>query len=237
MIPKVIHYCWFGGKPLPKDVQECIASWKKYCPEYEIRRWSESDFDLDCHPFVRTAYDAKAWAFVSDYARLKIVYDHGGIYLDTDVELLKNLDFLLSNKCYFGIEQQYNLCATGLGFGAEKANPVVKEMLKMYDGILYCEKEKEQIACPILNTAALKKLGYSYGEESVRIDGMLILPPKYMDPLAQGNTKNLLCLDTISIHHYSASWTSKSNRLKRKLFRMIGEENIHRLKKLLKRGS
>ena len=97
MIPKVIHYCWFGGKPLPKDVLDCIASWKKYCPEYEIRQWNETNFDLDCHPFVRSAYNAKAWAFVSDYARLKIVFDNGGIYFDTDVELLKNIDFLLSN--------------------------------------------------------------------------------------------------------------------------------------------
>ena len=237
MIPKVIHYCWFGGKPLPKDVQECIASWKKYCPEYEIRRWSESDFDLDCHPFVRTAYDAKAWAFVSDYARLKIVHDHGGIYLDTDVELLKNLDFLLSNECFFGIQQQGFLCNTGLGFGAEKENPVIKTMLEIYNGLVYQEDRKNQITCPPFNTAALQKLGYSYWEEPVQIGGMLVLPPKYMDPLAPGDSKNLLCLDTISIHHYSASWTSKSNRLKRKLFRMIGEENIHRLKKLLKRGS
>ena len=91
MIPKVIHYCWFGGKPIPNDVKKCINSWKKKCGDYEIKCWNESNFDVNAHPFTKAAYEAKAWAFVSDYARLKVVYDHGGIYLDTDVELLKKL--------------------------------------------------------------------------------------------------------------------------------------------------
>lgn len=89
MIPKIIHYCWFGGKELPIEVKKCIASWRKMCPDYEIIRWDESNFDVGQHPFVREAYKAKVWAFVSDYARLKVVYDNGGIYLDTDVELRK----------------------------------------------------------------------------------------------------------------------------------------------------
>lgn len=105
MIPKVIHYCWFGNNPLPNDVKKCIKSWEKYCPDYEIKRWDEHNFDVYQNEFIKSAYDAKAWAFVSDYARLKIIYDEGGIYLDTDVELQKNLDglrkmmvFLLYNK-------------------------------------------------------------------------------------------------------------------------------------------
>ena len=84
MIPKIIHYCWFGGNPLPTDVKRCIESWKKMCPDYEIKRWDESNFDVNAHPFTKAAYEAKAWAFVSDYARLKVVCDNGGIYLDTD---------------------------------------------------------------------------------------------------------------------------------------------------------
>ena len=86
----MIHYCWFGGKELPIEVKKCIASWRKMCPDYEIIRWDESNFDVGQHPFVREAYKAKVWAFVSDYARLKVVYDNGGIYLDTDVETLRN---------------------------------------------------------------------------------------------------------------------------------------------------
>ena len=110
MIPKVIHYCWFGGNPLPKDVKKCIKSWKKYAPDYEIIEWNEYNFDINCHPFVKTAYEAKAWAFVSDFARLKVIYDNGGIYFDTDVELVKNPDFLLENQCYIGVQQSGHLC-------------------------------------------------------------------------------------------------------------------------------
>ena len=236
MIPKVIHYCWFGGNPLPADVKACIKSWKKFCPDYEIVEWNESNFDISCHPFVKSAYEAKAWAFVSDYARLKIVYDQGGIYFDTDVELLKNMDFLLTNSCFLGIEQHKQFCATGLGFGAEKENSVIGAMLKEYEGLVYQNEEKERILCPLLNMTALKRLGYTYKDEPVLIDGMLVLPPRYMDPLAPGNSKNLMCEDTISIHHYSATWDVPRNQMKRKLFRIIGEEKIHAIKRILKRG-
>ena len=106
MIPKKIHYCWFGKNPLPADVKKCIESWKKYCPDYEIIEWNESNFDITQNPFMKAAYENKAWAFVSDYARLKVVYDNGGIYLDTDVELLKSLDSLLENPCYLAIQQK-----------------------------------------------------------------------------------------------------------------------------------
>ena len=119
MIPKVIHYCWFGGNPLPPDARRCIASWKKHCPDYEIRQWNETNFDISAHPFMRAAWEAKAWAFVSDYARLQVVYTHGGIYLDTDVELKQSLDGLLAHSCYVGLQQVGPLVATGLGFGAQ----------------------------------------------------------------------------------------------------------------------
>lgn len=132
MIPKMIHYCWFGGKPLPKDVLDCIKTWEKYCPDYEIKRWDESNFDVNSHPFMKAAYEAKAWAFVSDYARLKVVYDNGGIYLDTDVELLKKPDFLLENQCYIGIQQPESLCTTGLWFWC----PKIKSSGTKDDGML-----------------------------------------------------------------------------------------------------
>jgi hypothetical protein len=124
MIPKVIHYCWFGGKPLPLDVEQCIRSWKKFCPDYEIRQWNESNYDVGKHPFMKAAYETGSWAFVSDYARLDIIYNHGGVYLDTDVELLKDLQPLLELDCYFGMQQDRNLIATGLGFGAVKGHGI-----------------------------------------------------------------------------------------------------------------
>lgn len=236
MIPKIMHYCWFGNNPLPKDVKKCINSWRKYCPDYEIIEWNESNFDVNCHPFVKAAYEAGAWAFVSDYARLKVVYDNGGIYFDTDVELLKNIDFLLDYKCYVGLQQEVLLCATGLGFGAEKGSLAVKKMLEEYDNIDFNQSQRQEIACPYLNHNAVEKLGYKeFKDEITDLENVTVFPPRYFDPLAPGKTQNLLCEDTISIHHYSASWTSKSNQLKRKIFRIIGEENIFYIKKILKK--
>lgn len=236
MIPKVIHYCWFGGNPLPSDVKKCIKSWKKMCPDYEIKCWNESNFNINEHPFVRAAYSAKAWAFVSDYARLKIIYDNGGIYLDTDVELLKNLDVLRRYKCYIGVQQSGHLCTTGLGFGAEKANPVVKMMLEKYDSIVFDETKKVNFACPVLNNQVFQSMGYIYNEKkAIEIDGILVLPPKYLDPIAPGsNMKFLKCVDTISIHHYSASWMGKHIRLKRKIIRMIGQNHMCKIKKVIR---
>ncbi len=237
MIPKVIHYCWFGGKPIPNDVKKCINSWKKKCPDYEIKCWNESNFDVNVHPFTKAAYKAKSWAFVSDYARLKVVYEHGGIYLDTDVEVLKNLDFLLKYDFYIGVQQAGNLCTTGLGFGATKHNSVVLEMLKKYDTIEFNYDNKEQFACPTLNNDVIKQLGYVYNSEKiVKIENNLILPEKYMDPIAPGaELKNLKCSDTISIHHYSASWMGKKTQIKRSLIRFVGQEKINNLLHLLRK--
>ena len=96
MIPKMIHYCWFGGNPLPDEVKKYMETWKKYCPDYEIKEWNERNFDVNQNQYCSEAYEAKKWAFVSDYARLKILYEHGGIYMDTDVEVCKPLDHLAS---------------------------------------------------------------------------------------------------------------------------------------------
>lgn len=232
MIPKVIHYCWFGGNPIPTEMKKCIKSWEKMCPDYEIKRWDESNFDINEHPFVKTAYDAKAWAFVSDYVRLKVIFDYGGIYLDTDVELLKSLDSLLDYKCYVGIQQSEHLCNTGLGFGAEKSNQIVQQMLKQYDGLTFSVKNKTKIACPYLNHKVICQLGYSYVENPVVIKDVMILSPKYLDPYAPGkDQKNLKCNDTISIHHYSASWMDKKTIFRRKIIQIIGPEAIDIIKR------
>lgn len=235
MIPKVIHYCWFGNNPLPFEVKKCINSWKKICPDYEIRRWDETNFDVYQNDFIKSAYGSKAWAFVSDYARLKIVYDEGGIYLDTDVELKKSLDELRKNEGFFSIQQEGHYCNTGLGFGAKKENEIVKTMLDLYDDLIYSEENKFSIACPYLNTKALEKYGYSYSDDVIVIHNNLVLPPRFMDPIAPGkNKENLLCNDTVSIHHYSASWMDDKTVRRRKIIRIIGEKRIYKIKKILK---
>ena len=235
MIPKVIHYCWFGGKPLPRDVKKCIRSWKKYCPDYEIKRWDESNFDVHQHSFCAAAYEAGAWAFVSDYARLKVVYDEGGIYLDTDVELIASPAFLSEYQGYVAVDQSGHYVASGLGFGAQKEHEVIERMLKIYDEVAFDNENRASIACPLLNTRVLEGLGYTYSDEIQTLNGIAVLPPAYCDPFAPGDSVDLLCDKTFSIHHYSASWTSTSQVWKRKLVRLVGQRRIVQIKNKLRR--
>lgn len=231
MIPKTIHYCWFGKKDLPPEAKRCIASWKKICPDYDIIRWDENNFDVNQNPFIKAAYEAKKWAFVSDYARLKVVYDNGGIYLDTDVELRKNLDSLREHGCYIGIQQNEFLCNTGLGFGATKSNPVVLKMLESYDDLTFSESHTLELSCPRLNNAVIRSYGLVSNTEITDLPEVTVYPPQYFDPYGG---KNLLCDETYSIHHYAASWTSEKNQFKRKIARWIGQDNIISIKSLLK---
>ena len=130
MIPKIIHYCWFGGNPLPELAKKCITSWKIYCPDYEIKEWNESNFDLNCCDYVREAYKSKKWAFVSDVARLHALVTEGGIYIDTDVEVIKSLDTLLQYSAVSGFESITSI-STGL-MACEKDDPMFKEFLDGY---------------------------------------------------------------------------------------------------------
>ena len=139
MIPKVIHYCWFGGAEKPASVKRCIKNWQKVCPDYEIREWTEKDFDVRINDYCREAYDAKVWGFVPDFIRLWIIYNHGGIYLDTDVELLKPIDDFLEKDAWFGYMRSTNPDGTtfteintGSGFGSVAGNPFLKKLLDQY---------------------------------------------------------------------------------------------------------
>lgn len=140
MIPKVIHYCWFGGNPLPKSAQKCIASWRKYLPDYEIKEWNESNFDVNIIPYTAEAYKAKKYAFVSDYARFWILYKYGGLYFDTDVEVIKNMDDIIANGAFMGLEKKQAGAtpncvgvAPGLGLGVNPGLGLYKELLDVYD--------------------------------------------------------------------------------------------------------
>ena len=235
MIPKIIHYCWFGGNPLPPDARRCIASWKKHCPDYEIRPWNETNFDISAHPFMRAAWDAKAWAFVSDYARLQVVYTHGGIYLDTDVELKQSLDGLLAHSCYVGLQQVGPLVATGLGFGAQQGHPAVKAMLDIYDTVTFDPANREALACPILNTQALLPFGVCREQRLQQLPALTVYPSKFFDPVSPGDHEILSCPETVSIHHYSASWMSFKARLRRQIIIFLGQERMAKLRGVLKK--
>ena len=216
MIPKIIHYCWFGGNPLPKSVLKCIESWKRCCPDYEIKQWNEKNYEIDKCEYTKEAYEAKKWAFVSDYARLDIIYNEGGIYLDTDVELLRSLDTLLDKKCFLGIEQPSHLINTGIGFGAEKGNELVKEMLDEYKNFRFKLAEgiyNTTIPCPARNTAPFYKYGFNLEiSEPVNLGGATVYPPEYFCPFERKINVLTVTENTYSIHHYDSSWISDEEK-------------------------
>ena len=168
MIPKKIHYCWFGKNEKSKLTKRCIESWKRHCPEYEIIEWNENNFDISQHPYLVWCYENKKWAFFSDFARLLIVRQHGGIYFDTDVELMRNPDMLLQYAAFYGFENKENI-NTGLGFGAEADHKTVNAMIDIYKNL----KKNVQtayplIACPALNTQALFTIGAEVEREKTK---------------------------------------------------------------------
>lgn len=229
MIPKKIHYCWFGGKPLPNSVKKCIKSWKKFCPDYEIIEWNESNYDVNKIPFIQQAYQAKKYAFVSDYVRLDIIYFEGGIYLDTDVELLKNLDPLLVNQCFLAMELP-GLVNTGLGFGAQKGHWFIKENMDFYRKIDF--DTNNIITCVKITTDLLKKYDFSFDNSKQVVKDISIFPTEYFCPMNY-QTKELKITDnTYSIHHYDATWQPMSMKFKSFLKKVLGDKQIMFLKKI-----
>ena len=166
MIPKIIHYCWFGRNPLPEAYLHYIESWKRFCPDYEIREWNEDNFDVHQNQYCSEAYQAGKWAFVSDYARLKIIYDNGGVYLDTDIEMVKPIDDLLVGEGFFGFQSSGQI-NTGLGFAANKDSQILAYMLKIYDFRSFKIGTKyDMTPCPVINSIALKKFGVKMDKKS-----------------------------------------------------------------------
>ena len=178
-IPKIIHYCWFGRGKLPKLAEKCIESWKKYCPQYKIVCWNEDNFDINQNKYAREAYEAGKWAFVSDYVRLKVLYDEGGIYLDTDVELIKPLDKLIEDGGFMGFDDN-GVISTGLGFACEKGNKLIEALLADYDGISFIRNDGtyDLTPCPDRNTKTMQKLGFDISNQNQVFMGIKILPEK-----------------------------------------------------------
>ena len=249
-IPKTIHYCWFGGNPLPVSVKRCIKSWKKYCPEYNIIEWNESNFDIYCNMYCKKMAENKKWAFISDYARLKIVYEYGGIYLDTDVELIRPLDELLKYKAFMGF-QDLKEVATGLGFGAARNHSFIKENMEYYENL---PEDFTSVACPNITTNLLRAHGLTddYGDIQYVAD-VTIFPKEFFCPKSERTGLIEKTENTFSIHHFDASWFSEEwkkgqkKRWRREKIRYIrhipnrclrkwlGMERYNKLKKIFKR--
>ena len=226
MIPKKIHYCWFGRNPKPKLAEKCIASWKKYCSDYEIIEWNEDNFNVFQNPYTTYLYDQQKYAFLSDYARLKIIYENGGIYLDTDVEAIRSFDDLIENSAYFGFETAA-FVNTGLGFGAEMQHPIIYELLAEYDEFL--DGKHGYKGCPELNTRALINNDLIANGETQILDGITVYSAEFFNPYDDPTGRLYITENTYSIHWYAKTWMSKKKRI-----RSVLTKPYHRLLDLIR---
>lgn len=203
-IPKKIHYCWFGESKIPEKNLKWMESWKKYCPDYEIIEWNESNYDISKNKYMYEAYKAKKWGFVPDYARMDIIYEHGGIYLDTDVELIKSLDELLYQNAFAGVDISQKV-SLGLGFGSKPGNNLFKQLLE-----LYRDRSFEAIVpAPMLQADLWRELKFIENGELQYLDGITIYPEKVLSGKDFFTGKISPTKDTFAIHHYDASWVDK----------------------------
>lgn len=238
MIPKIIHYCWFGRAEKTKLAKKCIASWRKYCPDYKIIEWNEDNFDVHSHSYAQYCYENKKWAFLSDYVRLAVVAQNGGIYFDTDVEVVKPLDNLLQFEAFFGFENTTHI-NTGEGFGAVAGHQTVKAMLSEYREIKISENgDYPLISCPHLNTQALVKFGLLLNGKQQHIAEAEILPTECLNPYDDSTGILHITEKTYSIHWYSKSWLSRTTVLRshmsRPIHRIFGKDCFLKWKKKLK---
>lgn len=230
MIPKVIHYCWFGHNPLPELARRCIATWKKFFPDYVIKEWNEDNFDVGMIPYIRDAYQEEKFAFVSDYARYWILYQYGGLYFDTDVEVIRPMDDIVGKGPFMGIEvpgkgNQYPQVAPGLGLGAEPGMAFYKDMLDYYADLQFYREDGSMNLVTIVqyNTKVLISFGLQKTDDIQEVAGMSIYPVDYFNPMDSLSRRLTITDNTRSIHRYAASWTGKSHL--RKVFSRI----VHRL--------
>lgn len=253
MIPKVIHYCWFGRNDLPPLATKCIASWKKYFPDYEIKEWNEDNFDVNQISYTKEAYGAKKYAFVSDYARFWILYNYGGIYFDTDVEVIKSMSDIVDKGAFMGCEGEVKTitCRTniiqglnlnlgvnpGLGLGATAGHSLYKEILDMYMTLHFVRSDGTFNQKTVVSyvTEILSKHGLKDLKEVQECDGIWIYPVEYFCPISIKDGKLRITNNTRSIHHFAQSWQSPFRKYGRKFLLFIGGSQLkNACKKILK---
>jgi len=241
MIPRVIHYCWFGHNPLPGSAVKCIDSWRRFFPDYAIKEWNESNFDVNAIPYTRLAYEAKKYAFVSDYARFWILYHHGGVYFDTDVEVIKSMDDIIERGPFMGIEVpakgSFPKVAPGLGLGVLPGQELIKSLLERYSILRFLNDDGSLNQATIVEytTEVLIDNGLLPTNDIQQVAGVWIYPADYFNPLDSLTGRLVKTENTRSIHWYMNSWSDSSlfrqwvSRMSHRVFGM----QLHRLKQWL----
>lgn len=230
-IPKIIHYCWFGPSKITDEAKRNIMNWHEKCPNFEFKFWNESNFDINQNEYTKSAYENKEWAFISDYARLAILYEYGGVYIDVDVELLKPLNSLLDNEMFTGLENT-DAINTGLMVGAVPKNDTVLSLMKLYQdrGTNKIDNRFDETTCVEITTDYFYKLGFQYKNKNQKVNNCMIYSTEYFCPQLLGSRKVKITDNTFSIHHYSASW-HKEKGIKRKVaIRMLFYKAFIRIK-------
>ena len=219
MIPKIIHYCWFGGKPLPKSAIKCINSWKKFFPDYEIREWNESNFDVNIIPYTQEAYVAKKYAFVSDFARFWVLHEYGGIYFDTDVEVIRPMDDILKQGAFMGMEKITTVAQSrlyvnpGIGLACPPRHEIWEKIISKYKAYEHFTPETQGTVCTITSDY-LQKLGISLDGGLKQTDFITIYPADYFCPQSMMGAPIELTTNTRSIHHFDCTWLPWYTRIR-----------------------
>jgi len=230
-IPKVIHYTWFSGEPIPDNLLACMDSWKRFCPDFEIVEWNSQNYDLTVNPYVREAIESKRWGFAGDYVRLDVIYRFGGVYLDLDVELVRSIDELLYNSAYCGYETSKNI-NFGSGFGAVKRHPLIKTLRDAYDELHFIKEDGtlDLTPSPVHQSRALDQYGLRRNGEFQIIRDMAIYPKEYFAPKSLYTGRILTGPNTYSIHHFAGSWLSEEEwvpvNIRRKLINQATESEM-----------
>lgn len=241
MIPKQIHYCWFGGNPLPASAQKCINSWKAFLPDYKIIEWNESNFDLNKCDYVHQACQARKWAFVSDFARFQILYEHGGIYFDVDVEVIKNISSIITAGAFMGLEHGtdgiHYLVNPGLGMAATPGMSLYKEILDGYYRRQFIKPNGNIDYTTVVEyvTNILCKYGFNSASNKIlKLRDITIYPTEYFCPLNYTTRKMKITENTVSIHHYDGSWLPVSSKFFKIIKNIIGPDASELLIKCFK---